>query len=168
MTKIKDSSELKGRVVLELRDENGKLKQTVETKNLITQVGDQMYGENGAGIGSPPATPTGMRFGSSSTAAAKTGAGAAIGTYVSGSAKAFTTTTASSLSGSSRRITYVCALDPGEGTGTIRELVITNIAIADVAGAEADTIARAVLPADVPKQASDTLTATWTHDLLGA
>jgi len=61
------------------------LAQEVFFDNLITQVGDQYYGERAAGIGSPPNQVTGMRLGTGSTAVAKTGAGAAIVTYTTGS-----------------------------------------------------------------------------------
>lgn len=164
-----DQSSIHGHGVAVLTGPDGKPKQEIHFKNLITQVGDQVYGERGAGVGSLPA-PTGMRLGTGSTAAAKTGAGAAIVTYVSGSSKAFTTGTASSLNGNSRRITYVTQWAAGEATSSgIREVVVTNEAsVTNVAGTAANTTARAVFGAAIDKQAGDTLTVTWHHDLLGA
>jgi len=147
------------------------LKQRVEFVNLITQVGDQYYGERAAGIGSPPAQVTGMRLGTGTTAVAKTGAGAAIVTYVSGSALAidggFPT---SALSGSSRRIQWKTSWAAGVATASgIAEAVITNEnPLTDVTGTAANTISRALLSPTVNKGASDTLAITWNHDLLGA
>ena len=105
------------------------------------------------------------------TAAAKTGAGAAIVTYVAASQKALDATyPQSSLSGSSRRIQYVTTWGAGVATATaIAEAVITNeTPITNVAGTAANTIARALLSSTVNKEAGDTLVLTWNHDLLGA
>lgn len=138
--------------------------------NLITQVGDQYYGERASGIASPPAQVTGMRLGTGTTAAAKTGAGAAIVTHITGSnvaiAGGFPT---SALSGSSRRIQWQSVWPAGTATNAaITEAVITNLTpIGAGAGAAADTISRVVFTA-VNKGALDSLTITWSHDLLGA
>ncbi len=155
--------------VAEVRGPDGELKQRVEFHNLITEVGDQMYGERGAGLAGQPAAPTGMRLGTGGgTAPSKTGAGAAAVAYVTGSAVAIGTPV-SSLQGSSRRITYSASWGAGVATATgINEVVLTNATVADVAGTAADTISRALLSPTVNKGAGDTLAVTWTHDLLGA
>lgn len=148
---------------------DGALKQRVEFENLITQYGDQVYAELGSGAAAPNA-PTGMRLGTGATAAAKTGAGAAIVTYtVVNSSFAFDSTPTSALNGSARRITYVRTFAPGEATENgIQEAVITNEnPITDVAGTAGNTIARATFTA-VNKAAGDTLTVTWTHDFEAA
>lgn len=138
--------------------------------NLVTQVGDQYYGERAAGIGSPPAQVTGMRLGTGVTAAAKTGAGAAIVTYISGSNQAiaggFPTST---IPATARRIQWQAIWVPGDSTNAaITEAVITNeTGPTDVAGSAANTISRVVFAA-VAKAAGDTLTVTWSHDILGA
>jgi hypothetical protein len=112
-----------------------------------------------------------MRLGTGTTAVAKTGAGAAIVTYVSGSALAidggFPT---SALSGSSRRIQWKTSWSAGVATATgIAEVVITNESpLTDVTGTAANTISRALISPTVNKGASDTLAVTWNHDLLGA
>jgi hypothetical protein len=140
-------------------------------RNLITQVGDEYYGERAAGIASPPAQVTGMQLGTGSTAVAKTGAGAAVVTYVSGSNVAidggFPT---SSIPASARRITWQTTWAAGVATATgLAEVVLINQSIATNAGAAAaDTIARALLSPTVNKGASDTLVVSWAHDLLGA
>lgn len=157
-----------GLVVVELFDEHGDLKQLVQVKNLITQVGDQVYMERGSGAATPNA-PTGMRLGTGTTAVAKTGAGAAIVTYVTGSQKAFDSTPASALNGAARRITYVVTWPAGTATATgIAEVVITNESpLTNVAGAAANTTARALLSSVVNKEAGDSLVVTWTHDFQG-
>lgn len=246
---IHDDTRIRGRVVFELFDKWGALKQREVTENLVTQVGDQWYGDraagtsgsgifttpttitaitnatsavvsataHGLGVGDPVTiagvTPagyngswvitavtantftiyvgtalgagsvfgtakgltlppwTGMRLGTGATAAAKTGAGAAIVTYVTGSNKApdasFPT---SALNSSSRRITYQSSWAAGVATASgIAEAVMTfESPLTDVAGTAANTIARAVLASTVNKGASDTLQVTWTQDLLGA
>lgn len=147
------------------------ISQVVEFENLVTQVGDQYYGERAAGIASPPAQVTGMRLGTGATAVAKTGAGAAIVTYTTGSNVAisggFPT---SALSVASRRIQWQALWGAGVATVSgLNEVVITNeTPLTNVAGAAANTIARALLSPVVNKGANDTLTITWNHDLLGA
>jgi hypothetical protein len=139
--------------------------------NLVTQVGDQYYGERAAGIGSPPGQVTGMRLGTGTTAVAKTGAGAAIVTYTTGSNAPITGGyPTSALSGSSRRIAWRSTWAAGVATATgLAEAVITNESpLTDVAGAAANTIARALLSPTVNKGSLDTLQVDWTHDLLGA
>lgn len=167
-----DKNGIVGHLVIERHDENGKLLERFEGRNLVTQVGDQVYGERGGGVTGAPAAPTGMRLGAGSTAAAKTGAGAALVTYLAGSNKAFDATyPQSSLNGSSRRITYKRTYAAGEATtaSAITEAVIVNDTIAtDATSPAANTISRILVTGISAKGASDTLTATWNHDLLGA
>lgn len=174
MTRIRDTGEsysIRGFVIAEIHGSDGELKSRCETHNLVTQVGDEYYGERAAGIASPPAQVTGMKLGTGSTAPAKTGAGAALVTYLSDSHQAiaggFPT---SALSGSSRRIQWQAVWAAGKATtaSAITEVVIVNDALADATSAAADTIARALLTGIGSKGASDTLTVTWNHDLLGA
>ncbi|TXH12534.1 MAG: hypothetical protein E6R03_12765 [Hyphomicrobiaceae bacterium] len=164
-----------GLVLMELGDADGNYKLVSARPNLITQVGDQYYGERAAGISSPPGQVTGMRLGTGgATAASKTGAGAAIVTYLTASQKAIDGSyPTSALNGSSRRITFRTSYAAGEATGNgINECVLTNESpLTNVAGAAANTIARAdntLVTPTVNKGASDTLTVTWHHDLLGA
>jgi hypothetical protein len=167
-----DQSGIVGTLVIERRDKDGNLLERFEGHNLVTQVGDQVYGERGGGVSGAPAAPTGMRLGTGGTAVAKTGAGAALVTYLSGSNKAFDATyPQSSLNGSSRRITYKRTYAAGEATtaSAITEAVIVNDTIAtDATSTAANTISRILVTGISAKGASDTLTATWNHDLLGA
>lgn len=155
----------------ELRDEAGNVRQRGTFVNLITEVGDEYYGERAAGIASPPGQVTGMRLGTTNTAPAKTGAGAAIVAYVAGSAKAIDATfPTSSLVGGARRIQWKTSWAAGEATanGIVEAVLTIESPLSDVAGTAANSIARALLNPIVNKGASDTLALTWNHDLLGA
>jgi hypothetical protein len=164
-----DPSGITGHVSWELTDENGNVKASGETKNLITQIGDQMYGERGAGI-TTTATPTGMKLGTGGTAVAKTGAGAALVTYLSNSHQAFDGTYPQSSLSTGRVITYRVTFAAGKATtaSAITEAVIVNEALADATSAAAATVSRVLLTGIGSKGASDTLTITWTHTILGA
>lgn len=239
-----DQNAIEGYLVIERHDEHGNLLERFEGKNLVTQVGEQMYGERAAGIlgsastltaitnattavcttsaahglsvgdsvliagvtpsgyngrwgitavgstttfsiyvgtalgagsafgtatGLSQALPTGMKLGTGSTAVAKTGAGAALVTYLSGSNKAFDATyPQSSIPGTVRRITYKRTYAAGEATtaSAITEAVIVNDIIAtDATSTAANTISRILVTGISAKGASDTLTATWNHDI---
>jgi hypothetical protein len=170
MGAVNDKSGLWGHVEWELRDKDGNLISRGETDNLVTEKGDQMYGERGAGIGSPPATPTGMKLGTGSTAVAKTGAGAALVTYLSNSHQAFDGTYPQSALDNGRKITYRSTFAAGKATtaSAITEVVIVIDALADATSTAANTASRALLTGIGSKGASDSLTVTWTHTLLGA
>lgn len=166
-----DTAGLKGTLTVELRDKDGNLKSSCTVPNVVTQVGDQYYAERAAGIASPPAQVTGMKLGTGSTATAKTGAGAALVTYLSNSHQAIDGTfPTSTLSGSSRRITWRSTWAAGKATtaSAITEVALVNDALADATSTAANTVARALVTGVGSKGAGDTLTITWTHDLLGA
>jgi hypothetical protein len=183
--KTRDGLGIKGLVIAELWTPRRNLlaagprmllKQCEIAANLVTQVGDQQYGNAYAGLHAnatvtDPDPVTGMQLGTGSTAAAKTGAGAATVTYISGSNQAIEATyPQSTLNGASRRITWQSIWAPGDSTNSaIREAVITkDIGLPDVTSIESDTISRVVFGSAIDKQAADTLTVTWHHDLLGA
>jgi len=161
---------LSGRVEWQISNAEGKVTREGKSNNLVTQIGDQLYAERGAGIASPPALPTGMKLGTGSTAASKTGAGAALVTYLTNSHQAFDTGfPASSLSGTTRRITYVSVFPPGKATSAVpvTEGVIVNETLADATSAASSTICRAILVGIGSKGSGETLTVTWIHDLVG-
>lgn len=151
----------------ELRGPDGELKQSGPFWNLITDVGDEWAIENAHGIAGAGGALTGMRLGTGTTAPAKNGAGAAIVTYVSGSAQAFDTgpTGADEGAGAGYSASYSVTWAAGEATANgIAECVITNEAgPTNVAGSAANTIARFLLSPVVNKGASDSLTVTWSH-----
>lgn len=166
-----DKSGIRGLVVWELYGPDGEVIQSGQVKNLVTQIGDQFYGERAAGIASPPAQVTGMHLGTGTTAVAKTGAGAAIVTYITGSNVAIDATwPTSALQGSSRRIQWRTTWNPGVATNSaISEVVLVNVNIATDAGTGAsNTIARAIFSPAINKGAANALSVIWNHDLLGA
>jgi hypothetical protein len=143
--------------------------QQIVTPNIITQTGDQYYGERAAGIGGAPGQVTGMKLGTGSTAVAKTGAGAALVTYKSGSQKAIDGSfPTSALSGSSRRIQWKTSWGAGVINGSaLTEVVLVIDTLADATSSAANTIARALF-GPLTLGVLDTLALTWNHDLLGA
>lgn len=165
-----DVSGIIGEVTVELRDKDGNLKHREVIKNLVTQVGDQLYGERGAGI-TTTAVPTGMKLGTGTTAVAKTGAGAALVTYLTNSHQAFDATYPQSSLSTGRVITYKVTYAAGKATSAstqIAECVIINDTLADATSTAANTVARVLLASPTTKQSTDTLTITWTHTVLGA
>lgn len=169
-----DRAGLSGHVVFERFDENGVLLERATARNLITDVGDQLYAERGSGVATP-ALPTGMKLGTGSTAVDKAGAGALLTTYLSGSNKAFDATWPQSSqpggAGTARRIQYKRTYAAGEATtaSPITEAVIVTETISsDTTSTAAETISRVLVAGISSKGASDTLTVTWNHDLLGA
>lgn len=170
---LADGSRISGWGTVELFDATGERKLLMPFTNLVTDYGDQFYAEGGAGIGSHNAV-SGMKLGTGATAAAKTGAGAALVTYLSGSNKAIDATYPQSSqpggAGTARRITWKTTWDPGEATNAaIAEAVIVNPAsLTDATSAASETISRLVFASTIDKQAGDTLALTWSHDFAGA
>lgn len=165
---MQDKTSIHGHGTAVLTGPDGEVKAVVEFTNLVTQVGDEYYGERAAGIDSPPGQVTGMKLGTGSTAPAKTGAGAALVTYLPDSHQAIEAGyPQSSLAGSTRRISWRAIWGPGkaDSVNPITEVVIVNDALADATSPAANTISRALLADIAAKGAEDTLTVTWHHDL---
>lgn len=157
---------VRGLVVAELFDEHGDLKARCVARNLVTNVGDQLYASRGAGLTSS-VVPVGMKLGTGSTAVAKSGAGAALVTYLSNSHQVFDGTFPSTTGGvTSYKVTY--AAGKATTASPITEAVIFTDALADATSTAANTIARVLLPGIGSKGASDTLAVTWTNTILGA
>ena len=166
-----DQARIIGHGTYKLIGPDGVVKARGTFRNLITDYGDQYYAERATVT--DPGIVTGMRLGTGgATAAAKSGAGAAIVTYVTGSNKALDANPAASDLGAGlgHRVQYVVTWAPGEATADdIDEAVLTNESpLTDVAGVAGDTVARGILSPVVNKGASDQLVITWNHDLLGA
>ena len=163
--------------VAELFGPDGELKQAVVFKNLITTAGDQYYTQKGI-VGIAPANATaptpanGMKLGTSSAAVTKSGAGAALGTYASGSNLAFDATfpqAAAKGGDTGWNATYKSTWGTGVATANgLNEVVIVNDAASNATTSAANTICRALLSPVVNKGASDTLAVTWVHTALGA
>lgn len=174
MTRGRDGAELltvRGLVVAEMFDVDGNRIGYCRSSNLITRIGDQYLMERATGISSPPAQVTGMKLGTGSTAVAKTGAGAALITYLTDSHQAIDATfPASSLNSTARRITWRTTWAAGKATSAstpITEAVLVNETLADSTSAASATVARILLTGIGSKQASDSLVVTWTWDLEG-
>lgn len=165
-----DAVGIRGSLRVVLTGPDGAIKYDQHIDNLVTQIGDQYYGDRAAGIGSIAAV-TGMQLGTGTTAPAKTGAGAAIVTLTAASLVALSATyPQSSLSVASRRIQYQTVWAAGTATATgLAEVVLVNQSTGtQTAVPAANTISRALLSPNVNKGASDTLTIIWNHDILGA
>lgn len=153
-----------------LTGEDGETRDAGTFRNLITQVGDTYYAERAAALGGAPAVVTGMQLGTSSTAPAKTGAGAGIVTLVPASLVALSVTPVSSLQGSARRILYTAAWAAGVATanGIVEAALVNQSTGTQTVAPASATVSRALLDPLVNKAAGDTLTVTWAHQLLGA
>jgi len=156
-----------GVVVAEVRGPDGKLKQRKVVQNLVTDQGDAFAA---AAIYTAAYSAWGMKLGTASTDAAKSGEGSYIATddYVSGSAKALDDSTPKA--GATANVTQFRRLwAAGEGTNSN----INRVSICDntTDAGEADathTFAIAVFSGAINKGASDTLTVTWNVTFAGA
>ena len=143
--------------------------------NQITTWGDQYYATRGAaGIGTPnisqPSLLDGMKLGTGVTAASKSGAGAALGTYISGSNQVFDTThpALTDLTGDTGfDLTYKCTWAAGDVTNSaITEAVLVDDADTDATSAAGATVARVTFTAK-NKTVDDALAITWAHTFNG-
>jgi hypothetical protein len=144
--------------------------------NLITTAGDQYYAQKGIVGISPanPAAPTAMsdmKLGTGTTAAAKSGAGGALVTYITGSNNPFDASfpTSSAVGGDTGwNANYKTSWLAGDVTNAaITEAVIVNDAATDATTTAANTISRVVFAAK-NKTVDDSLVITWSHKFLGA
>lgn len=153
-------------------------RQVIPFHNLITTYGDQYYAQMAiAGVqpanASAPTRVTGMKLGTGTTAVAKSGAGAALVTYLSGSNAAFDATfpTAAAVTGTNAgwQATYQTTWAAGVATNSaIAEAVIVDDSATDATSTAAHTIARALISPAADKTAGLPATALWHHVLLGA
>jgi hypothetical protein len=176
-----DGAGLVGYGVVEVRGADGVLKQVEPFANIVTTAGDQWYAQAAAaaagGAAASPIKPNGMRLGTATTAAAKSGVGAASiasGSYITGSNNLFDSVpTAAAAVGTDQgwEVSYVTTWAAGDSTNpTINEVSLVNDAGTDTGAASAavaNTYARAVVAA-INKGASDSVTITWKHKFLGA
>ena len=153
-----------------VRDADGNVKHKESGENLVTDYGDDMLATRT--ILDSTNIVTGMRLGTSTTVAAKAGAGAAIVTYISGSNEALDSAAGEATKGAGAgwRTTYVCTWVAGDVTNSaIAEVVLTNeTPLTSVAGAVGNTVARYKFASTIDKQAGDSLEVTWNIDFLGA
>jgi hypothetical protein len=166
-----DNAGISGEFIYRLIDRHGNVKQYGHIKNLITDYGDQWAASRTANV-SVQGAITGMRLGTGTTSPAKSGAGAAIVTYVSGSARVLDANPSLSDqgSGSGHDAVYVVTWPDGVVTqNNISEVVVTNEdPVTNVAGTAGNTIARGLLSPVVNKGADDTLQVTWRNRYNGS
>lgn len=164
--------------VAALTGPDGRLKHVEPFANLVTDAGDEYYAAK-AITGVPPANPTaptaanGMKLGTGTTAVAKSGAGAAIVTYVSGSNVAFDTgfpQTEDLGAGLGDNAVYKTTWAAGVATNTaLAEVVIINDQANNTDGSTAaNTYSRALFASAINKGADDSLAVTWNHKFLGS
>ena len=164
---MNENTTIEGIVEWELRGPNGEIKSAGKVRNLITSVGDQYYAGRAALSSSLPAQVTGMKLGTGSTAPAKSGAGAALVTYLTDSHQAIDGSYPTAAAGVvTHRVTY--AAGKATTASPITEVVLVTDTLANATSSAANTIARALLSGIGSKGAGDSLQITWTHTLLGA
>jgi hypothetical protein len=164
-----------GAAIVELVGPDGAVKDRREVANLITDAGDLYYAGMAIALVTPaaPAQPTkmtGMKLGTGTTAAAKSGAGAALVTYISGSNNPFDATwpvTSNLGAGLGVNGQYKTTWPAGDTTNAaIAEAVIVNDAAADATTVAANTAHRITFTA-INKGAADSLVITWNAKFLG-
>lgn len=169
--RLSDELGLVGFGTVVLFDGDGKIKDIEPFTNLITTFGDEYYAKRGAaGIGTPnlaqPTLANGMKLGTGTTAAAKSGAGAALVTYESASNNLFDTTHPSLVDETGDTgwtIQYKNTWAAGDVTETaLTEAVIVNDAQTDATSAAGNTLSRVTFTAK-NKTADDSLAITWGH-----
>lgn len=163
----KTTLKMRGEVIAELRDKHGNLKQRSVTHNIVTSQGDKFAA---AAMYTAAYTGWGMKLGTATTAASKSGAGSYIATadYVSGSAKALDDGTPKA--GATNDIVQFRRLwAAGEGTSSnINRVAITDNTTNAGEADETHTFAISVFSSAINKGADDTLTVTWNVTFLGA
>jgi len=145
---INDNLKLRGDVALVLKDKDGNIKDTREINNLVVTAGLTFICSRMAAAS--PGVMTHMALGSSTTAAA---AGQTDLVSILGSREALDSTNASA-----NTIVYVSSFEAGEGTGAVTEAGVFN-------AASGSTMLCRTVFAVVNKQASDTMSVTWTITL---
>lgn len=168
--------EFTGHVLVQLFDADGNLKAERRGENLITDAGDLYYAGK-AIVGISPANPSaptaasGMKLGTGSTAAAKSGAGGALVTYISGSNNPFDSSfpaTQNLGAGLGVNGQYKTTWAAGDTTNSaITEAVIVNDAGTDATSTAGNTYHRITFTA-INKAAGDSLVITWNAKFLGA
>jgi len=164
---FKDKMVMKGELVIELRGSDGKLKDKQVIHNLVTDQGDIFAA---AAIYTGAYATWGMKLGTASTAASKSGAGSfiAVGDYVSGSNKALDDSTPKA-GGANDIVQFRRLYAAGEGTSaTINRVSICGNTDDNGEADATDTYAIAVFAAQIAKGADDTLTVTWNVTYTGA
>lgn len=147
--------------------------------NLITTAGDQYIASKViVGIGpAAPSAPTaanGMKLGAGSTAVAKSGAGGALVTYLTGSNVAFDATFAKATAvagtdlGWNSQYQTTWAAGVATTASPITEVAIVNDQATNLTSTAANTYSRALLAGIAAKAATDSLIVAWNWKHLGS
>lgn len=164
-----------GSVLIQLIGPDGEIKDERRAGNLITDAGDLYYASMAIALVTPaaPAQPTkmtGMKLGTGTTAVAKSGAGAALVTYITGSNNPFDATfpvTVNLGAGLGVNGQFRTTWAAGDVTNSaITEAVIVNDAGTDATSTAGNTSHRIVFSA-INKTAADSLVITWNAKFLG-
>jgi hypothetical protein len=158
---------LRGEVHVLHQGPNGEVLHDFKMHNLVTDKGDDFFK---SAIYTAAYSTWGMKLGTATTEASKSGAGSfvAVADYVSGSAKALDDSTPKQ--GAAANIVQfrrVWAAGEGTSDGINRVGLVDNTTDAGEADAT-HTVAMSVFTAAINKAAADTLTVTWNITLLGA
>ena len=139
-----DETRALGKLTIEVKDKDGKLKQREEVKNLVVDTGLAYIASRMKDASATAMSHMAIGTGSSAAAAGNT----ALGTEAARVALTSTTVT-------SNAVAYVASFAAGTGTGAITEAGILN------AGSGGTLLCRTVFSV-VNKGASDSMTITWT------
>jgi hypothetical protein len=159
---------IEGLVLFEWHDQDGKKFHESEQANLITTTGDAYYVGRAVLSSGQPAQVTGMKLGTGATAASKSGAGAALVTYLAASNKALDATFPSVAANVATFKRTYAAGEATSGSNITEAVLVTDAIGTDATSSAANTISRVLLASPAPKAAGDTLTVTWTHTFTGA
>jgi hypothetical protein len=156
-----------GHGVAQVIGPDGEVRQEVPFRNLISDIGDEYIAKRVAGVSMQVAT--GMRLGTGTTSPSKAGGGAAIGTYISASARVLDDGFPSDTNlgaGDGHRAIFEATWPPGSATqDDISEVALTNESpVTNVAGSAGNTLARALFNPVIDKRDVDTLRVTWNWD----
>ena len=139
-----DETRALGKLTIEVKDKDGKLKQREEVKNLVVDTGLAYIASRMKDATATAMSHMAIGTGSSAAAAGNT----ALGTEAARVALTSTTVT-------SNAVAYVASFAAGTGTGAITEAGILN------AASSGTLLCRTVFSV-VNKGASDSMTITWT------
>lgn len=144
---LKDAINANGTLVIELRDENGNVKDQFE-KNLVVNTGLAYIASRMKDATATAMSHMAVGSGTVAAAAADTALGTELGRV------ALTSTTIVTTTATDDSIQYVATFDAGTGTGAVTEAGLFNAASAGT------MLSRTVFPV-INKGALDTLTITW-------
>ena len=140
----KDETKATGKLIVEIKDKKGNVKETRELENLVVDTGLAFIASRMKDATATAMSHMAIGTGTSAAASGNT----TLGTEAARVALTSTTVT-------SNAVAYVCSFAAGTGTGAITEAGILN-------GASGGTLLCRTVFSVVNKGASDSMTITWT------